>query len=409
MDKSKVYIVGVLDGGPESLTPGVLNIVNQAEVLIGTDRLLALFPAVPADKVLLDGKLERTAGVVKDNLGRRKVVLLASGDPNFFGIGRYLANRLGKESIEILPNLTSLQLAFARIKEPWDDASLLSAHSRPLEAIVAEAREGGKMGILTDNVNTPAAVAGALLEAGISDRYDVYVGHNLGAGNEKVFQVGLEGLSRLDVPSPNVVVLIPRGRAESRSQFPVLGIPDDLFQRTRAGLITKMEVRAVSLAKMQLRPADVVWDVGAGSGSVAIEAAGLCRQGAVYAIEKDREAAAFIKRNAVTFGATRLKVIEGEAPEALRALESPNAVFIGGSGGHLREILAVCINRLKPGARLVANVATFENLGTVINILLEAGLGPETTQVNISRSQPIGALTRLEPLNPIFIVTGCKI
>ena len=409
MDKSKVYIVGVLDGGPESLTPGVLNIVNQAEVLIGTDRLLALFTAASADKVLLDGKLERTAGVVKDNLGRRKVVLLASGDPNFFGIGRYLANRLGKESIEILPNLTALQLAFARIKEPWDDARLLSAHSRPLEAIVAEAREGGKMGILTDNVNTPAAVAGALVEAGINDRYDVFVGHNLGAGNERVFQVGAVGLSRMDVPSPNVIVLIPKGKAESRSRFPVLGIPDDQFQRTRAGLITKMEIRAISLAKMQLRPADVVWDVGAGSGSVAIEAAGLCRQGAVYAIEKDREAAALVKQNAMTFGATRLKVIEGEAPEALHALESPDAVFIGGSGGHLREILAVCINRLKPRARLVANVATFENLGTVINILLEAGLGPETTQVNISRSQPIGALTRLEPLNPIFIVTGCKI
>lgn len=409
MDKSKVYIVGVLDSGAESLTAGALNIVSQAEVLIGSSRLLSFFSAISAAKIVLDGDLARTAGIVKDNLGKSHVVLLASGDPNFFGIGRYLAKQLGKESIEIVPNLTSLQLAFARIKEPWDDAKLLSAHSRPLEAIVAEARQGTRLGILTDNVNTPAVIARALLEAALADLYAVFVGSNLGGPDEKVVQFSLEDLSRMEVASPNVMVLIPGRGADNCESFPLLGIPDHRFHRTRAGLITKMEVRVVSLAKMQLRLTDVVWDIGAGSGSVAVEAARLCRQGTVYAIEKDPEAAALTKRNASVFEATCLKVIQGEAPEALKSLESPDAVFIGGSGGHLEGILKVCINRLKPGGRLVANVATFENLHSIVNMLREAGLEPETTQVNISKSQSIGALTRLEPLNPIFILSGCKI
>lgn len=408
MDKNKIYIVGVLDSGERSLTPDSLRLINQAEVLIGSRRLLSFFPATAAKKHILSSGLSKTLDLVRKNLGRNLVVLLASGDPNFFGISRYMGEQLGKERTEIIPNLTSLQLAFARIKEPWDDAVLVSAHARPIETIVAAARKNSKLGILTDDVNTPAAIARALLAEGL-EHFTAFVGHNLGGEKEKVSPVDLKDLSLRDIPSPNVLILLANKPAATGSlSFPVLGIPDEAFERSRPGLITKMEIRAISLAKLALSPSDIVWDIGSGSGSVAIEAARLCPEGRVYAIEKDPTAAQRISQNRRIFGAFNLTVVSGEAPEALASLENPDGVFIGGSGGRLKEIMAIGIEKLKPVGRLVANVATLENLHVIVNLLHQANLKTQVTLVNIARSQDIQQLTRLEPLSPIFIVSARK-
>ncbi len=406
MDKNKVYIVGVLDSGADSLTPGALAVVNQAEVLIGGRRVIAFFPETKADRHFLGADLSAATQVIDANRGNRLVVVLASGDPGFYGIGRYLEQHLGREKIEIIPNLTSLQLAFARIKESWDDAVLVSAHGRPLAAVVAAAASHDKLGILTDRINTPAAIARGLIEAGL-DRFHVFIAHNLGGPQEKVFRVTLPELTAIKVSEPNVMVLIARDNGH-RDPAPVLGLPDDTFERTRPGMITKMEVRAISLAKLGLTPASVVWDIGAGSGAVAIEAARLCPRGTVYAIEKDPEATALITRNRDKFGAANLTVITGEAPEELAGLEDPDAIFIGGSGGRLEAIARTCIDKLKPGGRLVANMIVLEHLHTVQDLLRQANLPTDVTLVNISRGEAIGEATRFEALNPVFIVRAFK-
>ncbi|MBI4333979.1 MAG: precorrin-6y C5,15-methyltransferase (decarboxylating) subunit CbiE [Chloroflexi bacterium] len=408
MDNNKLYVIGMLDSGQESLTPGSLALINQAAVLIGSRRLLSFFPRTAAKKHVLKSNLAGTLDLIKEHLGKEPVVLLASGDPNFFGIGRYLVEKLGPERLEIIPNLTSLQLVFARLKQPWDDAVLLSAHARPIEAILTAARRSRKIGILTDDVNTPAAIATALLGAGI-DHFDAFVAHNLGGEEEDFFSASLEELSRLDIPSPNVVLLLAGGPpAPDDPSLPVLGLPEEAFDRRRPGLITKMEVRAIVLAKMALSPASAVWDIGAGSGSVAVEAARLCPDGRVCAIEKEAATARLIKQNYRKFGVANLTVIEGEAPEVLATLEEPDAIFVGGSGGRLEEILKTCAGKLKPGGRLVANVTTLENLHSAQTLLKQAGLATEVTLVSIFRSQDAGSLTRLEPLNPVFIVSARK-
>ncbi|MDP2719816.1 MAG: precorrin-6y C5,15-methyltransferase (decarboxylating) subunit CbiE [Dehalococcoidia bacterium] len=408
MDKNKVYIVGMLEGGEANLCPEAKRIINNADILIGSSRLLCHFADLSKTKIPLDTEINKTIHFLKSNLGKYSQVILASGDPNFFGISRTLGQQLGKEAIEIFPNLTSLQVAFARIKEPWDDAVLVSAHGRPLKSVIEISRHNNKIGILTDKINTPAAIAASLLTSGL-DHFQAFVGQDLGGVNEKVFPISLKELRNAEIPSPNVVILITSPK--HRKQFPkktVLGIPDNTFHRERAGLITKMEVRVISLAKMQLAPTDVVWDIGAGSGSVAIEAAGLCKDGTVYAIEKSAKAVDMITLNKIKFGVTNMELVAGEAPEALNNLEPPDAIFIGGSGGRLPDILAISVNKLKRGGRLVLNIATLENLETALNYFRQRNLPVDITLVNIAKSRNMSDKKRFKPSNPVFVVSARK-
>ncbi|HXG42201.1 MAG TPA: precorrin-6Y C5,15-methyltransferase (decarboxylating) subunit CbiT [Dehalococcoidia bacterium] len=193
-----------------------------------------------------------------------------------------------------------------------------------------------------------------------------------------------------------------------RGQQPFLGIPDDELLSQPPGVMTKEEVRAVALFKLRLRPDSLVWDVGAGSGSLALEAAVVAHRGHVYAVERRPQALAALRGNLQRFPRPNLTVVEGEAPEALDGLPAPDAVFVGGSGGRLAEILACAAQRLRPGGRIVVDLATLENLERARAALACLGLRFRVTEVQVARSRELGGLTGLEALNPVFIVSAWK-
>lgn len=402
-----VVIVGMGDNGADSLSRDALRRVGEAQVLMGGERHLAFFADHPAEKFVIRDNLKELAARLQAEA--RRVVVLASGDPLFYGIAGYLANKIGRERLEVLPGISSMQLAFARIKLSWQDAALASCHAKPIEDVIDVVRDAKKVGIFTDDTNTPARIARELLKAGIGG-FRAYVCENLGGVDERVTDCKLEELVDRTFGPLNVLVLVQEADAPAAAAGDwTFGIPEEAFYQRHPlkGLITKTEVRVLSLAKMRLRPDNVVWDIGAGSGSVAVEAALLGAR--VWAIEKNKEDCDIIRRNlekfGPKFGGGQVTVIHGTAPAALAGLPDPDAVFIGGSGGELAEIVGLCRQRLPTGGRLVVNLATIENLAALGGA--EGGMG-DVTLVQINRSRPILDMHRFEALNPVFIVTWEK-
>lgn len=409
MPKDKVHIIGVAPGGASSLLPEARRLVNRAEIFLGGRRLLDMFPSLTGEKIAIRNNLAEVTDLIKRNLGHKRIVVLASGDPNFYGIASYLTGKLGKDAVEIIPNVSAMQVAFARIKESWQDAALVSIHSRPIEDIVETVRSNHKIGIFTDDEHTPATIARVLLEHGV-DGYQAYVCQDLGRKDEKVIETDLPGLCQTECSPLNILILLrvqpkqPAGALCPRW----LGIPDEEFhqRRPKEGLITKQEVRAVSLAKMRLTDQSVLWDIGAGSGAVSIEASFLVRKGRIYAIEKNDADVAIIKKNLRKFQAPNVEVAHTFAPDGLDELPAPTTVFIGGSGGRMAEILDLVCRRLKPGGRIVINIIALENLEAAVNTLKARGFLADVTLVNIARSTSVIELTRFEALNPVFVVTA---
>ena len=405
MQRGKVYIIGVALEGASSLSSAVRRLVKRAEIVFGGERLLEMFPSLTGEKIIIKNNLAEVTALVRTNLGHKRMVVLASGDPGFFGIARYITGKLGKEAIEILPNVSAMQLAFARIKESWDDAVLVSVHSRPVEDIVETVRFSRKIGIFTGDRNTPGEIARVLQERGI-DNCPVYVCQDLGGDSERIVSTYLDKLDNVEF-SPLTVMILIRDSVSPETHQRLLGIPEDIFsQRKGRSLITKLEVRAISLAKMCLNESSTVWDIGAGSGAISIEASLLARKGRVFAVEKDGNSITNIKENIRKFGRYNVEVVQALAPDRLDELPDPSAVFIGGSGGKMDAILDCVCRRLQPGGRIVINAATLENLHCAASTLGANGFAVDTTLVNIARSKDISDLTRLEALNPVFIVTG---
>ncbi len=401
----RVHVVGVGAEGRPSLTARAAELIDRADLLVGGERLLALFPESHAERLVLARGLDAAVVRIQAYLGNRRVVVLASGDPGFFGVARPLVDRLGKEQVEIIPNLSSVQLAFARIKESWEDATFVSVHGRPMGELVDAVRGSRKVAILTDGTNRPAAIARSLRAAGI-DGYRAYVCENLGGPDERVRELDLASLAELETSRLNVLILLREG------DRPVCGvwshgIPEEEFHH-RGGLITKAEVRLVSLARLGLCETSVIWDVGAGSGSVAVEAALIARRGRVYAVERSDDVE-LIRQNVAKFGTDNVVVVRGEAPTALEGLPAPDAVFIGGSGGKLVAILEVVASRLRSRGRVVATAATLETAGAALAGLRQRGFAVEATLMQVSRSKELAGLTHFEALDPVFIVAGRKL
>ncbi len=403
MSRHRVHIIGVAPEG--SLLPEARRLLNRAEIVFGGRRLIRMFPSLSGEKITIKNNLAEVADLIERNLGRKRMVVLASGEPNFYGIAGYLTAKLGKSVIDIIPNVSAMQLAFARIKESWEDAVFVSVHSRPIAEIVGVVGLNAKIGIFTDNKHTPAAIARVLLEHGV-DGYWAYVCQDLGSKEEKVVKTDLRGLVKMKFSPLNVLILL-REKSKPRPQR-IMGIPEENFHRRREGLITKQEVRSISLAKLALTENSIVWDIGAGSGAVSIEASFLVRKGHIYAIEKNEKDVAIIRKNIRKFNASNVEVVKTFAPDGLNSLPDPTAVFIGGSGGRVKEILDLVNRRLKPGGRIVMNIVALENLSAAVDALKARGFVPDITLVNIARSTGVMELTRFETLNPVFVVSGVK-
>lgn len=405
-----VHIIGIGDNGPESLDARARAVVEQAEVLVGGSRLLEMFNG-SAEKVPITAKLDAVVQIIREKHGKRRIAVLASGDPLFHGIARTLMSRLPREWFEVLPNVSSMQLAFARAREPWDDAVFVSVHGKPLEGL-AEHLEAKKIGLFTDDKNTPDAVARFLLVRG-ETAWRMVVCENLAGPDERVVEGGPGEIAAMKFAPLNVLILV-RKEGEiadgDRIEWPGFGVPESLFlqRKPKAGLITKTEVRVVALSKMGLRTGSVIWDIGAGSGSVAVEAARLAPEGRAYAVEKNAGDAGLVRKNAARFGVSNVEVVHGSAPEALEGLEPPDAVFIGGSDGKVEVILSTVAAKLRPGGRVVLTFATLENLAEAWRVLKDLGLEAEVSQISVARGAPILGMTRLEALNPVFLVAAWR-
>jgi precorrin-6Y C5,15-methyltransferase (decarboxylating) len=340
-------------------------------------------------------------------------VLVAEGDPLFYGVARYLCDRLGKDRFEVVPHVSSMQLAFARVKESWEDAYLTSLAGRPLESVIDRIRIAEKVGVFSSDECPPSRLAKALLDRGI-DYFKAYVCENLGSPDERVTQGDLVDIAGLDFDPLNVMILVRKpdrpDRASRSSRYRLFGNPDVAFAQSqpKRGLITQAEVRAIALAQLDVRPTSVVWDIGAGSGSVAIEAAQLAHQGTVFAIEPEPGDVALIEANAEAFGVPNVRPVAGRAPDVLDALSAPDAIFVGGTGRRVDEVLKAAFARLVPGGRIVVNVATVDGLATAYQTL--KGLAGTVSLWNVSVARGIEQMDRVrfEAVNPTFLLAAAK-
>ncbi|MEV7890659.1 precorrin-6y C5,15-methyltransferase (decarboxylating) subunit CbiE [Streptomyces sp. NPDC002817] len=390
-------------------TPVPADVLAGARLVVGGRRHLAS-AALPGDveQVVL-GPLAPALDVIERHLDKRdRVVVLASGDPGFFGIVRVLAERFGAERLDVRAGVSSVAAAFARAGLPWDDAVVVSAHGRDLRTAVNVCRARPKVAVLTGPGAGPAEIGAALR----ADDRVLVVASALGSREERVERVTpAEAAARDWGTEVSVVLCLDEARALGAVRT-VAGAPpgppqwalDEGEFTHRDSMITKFEVRALALARLGPRLGDLVWDVGAGSGSVAVECA---RFGAaVVAVEKTRDGVERIRANAVAHGVD-VRAVHGAAPTVLSDLDDPDAVFIGGGGRELPAIVTACARRAR--RTVVVAMAALDRVPAVREALTGAGFGCDGVLLHSSRLAPLpGDVTRLAATNPVFLLWGVR-
>lgn len=409
---NQAHIVGIGLDGAAGLTDAARQIIDRATILIGSDRHLSYFPDHPAQQILL-GDFTQAIELIRSSIDESYIVVLVTGDPLFFGLGRLLLAQLPPEQLTFHPHLSSVQLAFSRIKVPWQDARNVSIHGRSSNELIQALQQGNeKIAVLTDGVNTPGAIAKLFLALDLPSNYQFWVCENLGGNDERVQCFwATEILDRTFAPL-NVVILLRQvdSKPLDIKTLPQLGISDRLFLgfSDRPGLMTKREIRLLILGELALQPQQVIWDIGAGTGSVSIEIARLCPDSQVYAIEKTAAGFALITENCRRFQVENVVSVQGSAPDILADLPAPDRIFIGGSGGNLSQILTTC-QCLAPSGVIVLALATLEHLNAALAWFDLAGnWNYQLLQVQLSRSVPVANLTRFSPLNPVTILTASR-
>ncbi|WP_100407078.1 precorrin-6y C5,15-methyltransferase (decarboxylating) subunit CbiE [Bacillus solitudinis] len=395
-----IKVVGIGEQGPAALPALYIKWIEESERMVGGERNLGLFPQYTGEKIVLKGGLKETIDQLLES--DKKTVVLASGDPLFFGIGRYLASKL--DNIEIYPSLSSIQEGFAKMKESWHDATFISVHGRSMVGLAQKIDGLDKVCLLTDEQHTPAKIANYLLDFNMTE-YKAFVAEALGGESEKTAWFSLEELTEYEANPLNIVVL---KKMKDAPVYP-LGIDDSLFKQRKPdkGLITKKEIRILSIAAMKINKASTVWDIGTCTGSVSIEAAKIAKEGQVFAIEKNEADLENCFENMKIFR-TDFTAVHGKAPEYLDTWPDPDAVFIGGTGGEMKDIIQLCTHRLKKNGRIVLNAVTIETLATAQAAFKEVGMDIDITLAQLSRSKPILHMTRFDALNPIYIITATK-
>ena len=389
------------------LTERQLKQIRQADILIGAKRHLDCFPDVAARKKTIDRNLKSIVDYIKSCRTDDIIVVLASGDPLFYGIGAYLSKSFGTERVVVLPNINSVAAAFSRIKESWHDATVISLHGREQEGqFLRHLRTTDKLAVLTDPHFSPNFLAQKCLVSGITD-VRMCVLEQLGTDNERVSWHEPADAAKMTFTEPNIVIFRRSKRRRDKTDVLQLGLSDDQYEHER-GLITKAEVRAITLSKLKLEPFHVVWDLGAGSGSVGIESALFVTKGKIIAVEKDQKRFQQIGVNMKRFNVKNMEVIHGLLPDAIDGLPRPDRVFIGGGGKDLSTIIQKACHKLRPSGVIVVNTALLSSMISAIEAMEGAGLHTEMVQVQVNRSRKMPWSQRLESENPVWIISGDK-
>jgi precorrin-6Y C5,15-methyltransferase (decarboxylating) len=403
-----IHLLGI-DG--TGLTLEKSAVLTSCATIFSTERfsdfLRPLLVGRPELRILPISPLAPALSRMEEMLAVSDIAVLAGGDPLFFGIGRTLLRRFGEQRVHIHPAVSSMQLAFARFKIPWDDAHFFSAHGREIDRFVSQIGSLTKVFLLTDAANSPAAIATALLES-IGDtnagQYTIHVAENLGEGSERLTTGTLREIAESTFSGLSTMIIIRQIDAK-QGCLPRLGLREQEILHNR-GLITKNEVRAATLHSLRLPDEGVFWDIGAGSGSVGLEAAKVFPMLRVYAIERNAEHVCHIRANRQILNAYNVTVIHGDAPGILENLPDPERIFLGGGGNGLQDILCESVRRLKPGGIIVVNAVIEKTRLAAPQILHRLGLSVSLSTISVTRSDypaenPI-------TLNPITLITGCK-
>lgn len=381
-------------------------------LVIAEQQAAALVPSIPAARLVVERRLDDAVQRIAE-APQRRIVVLAVGDPLFYGAARFLCDQLGKARFEVVPHVSAMQLAFARVKESWEEAFLTNLANHTLEEVFPQIRGAEKVGLFTSQELPPREIARRLLESGI-DWFDAYVCENLGSPDERVTCGELAEMARQDFSPLNVMVLVRKPLVPDRPAEQVghrlFGNPDEAFFQTlpKRHLLTPAEVRALVLAELDLGPSSTVWDIGAGTGSVSIEAAQIAREGTVYSIEMDPDDYQLLLENARRFAVANVVPVLGQAPDAWADLPDPDAVFIGGSGPGISRLVESAYGRLRPGGRLVATMGSIDNIAETHQLLHRHVRDVKVWLHQVSRGTYQFERLRFQSLSPTFVVAVVK-
>lgn len=406
----KVTIIGAGPGNPDLLSRAALDAIDIADVVIGAHRALAGID-VPPDVVRCE--LVKTADIVAaltDAASWQRAVVVMTGDVGLFSGARRLVEALSGDArvdVRIIPGISSASYLAARLARPWQDWRFASAHGVACD-IVAEAERAGELFLVTSGGEDPSRLSGELVQAGFGDAR-VTVAERLSYPDERITCATASEIAGQTFDDLNVMLIEFAGGAgspaNSRWPYASSGIPDELFIRGDVPM-TKQEVRAVALAKLRLTATDTVWDVGAGTGSVSIEAALVARAGSVWAVERNVAGVRLIRENADAFGCGNVHAVPGVAPEALAKLPVPDAVFVGGSAGELPSIVEAALEK-NSQVRLCVPCVTVETLTEACALLSGSRFkGFEACQVSAARAETVGSHHLMKAQNPVFLVSA---
>ena len=403
-----IHIAGIGPGSLELLTPAACSAIEQSDVLIGGRRNLEMFRDYKGETLVIGNNLRAVCEYIVENAGLKKITVIASGDPGLFSITRYLRENLQGIHMEVIPGISSLQYLCSKVNLSWEDLYITSVHGRTND-IVQTVKEHEKVGIFTGGGAAPDGICRSLVQAGL-DTVKVVVGENLSYPEERVFTGSAKELMEMNFHPLSLMIVQRHRETETGAvwDYSVPGVPDAMFDRAQVPM-TKEEIRAVSVSKLRLNTHSVVYDVGAGTGSVSVECALRCPQGGVYAFERDTDAVDLIKRNAEKFRVQNVKVIPGEAPESFTGeMQAPDRVFIGGSGGNMGEIIGR-VTAFGGPVRIVINTITVESTYEALEALKTQGCkNIEIISMSIARGREVGGKHLMQSINPVYIISGEK-
>jgi precorrin-6Y C5,15-methyltransferase (decarboxylating) len=387
-------VVGIGADGVDGLSPAARRLVAQAAFVVGGKRHLALAEPLSAETLVWPSPIENALDMIEAHRGR-PVCVLASGDPFFFGVGAMLMRRFKADEMICVPAPSAFALAAARLGWTEQDCAMLSLHGRPLEAIVPHLQPGARILALSWDDATPAKLA-ALLTARGMGQSKITVCEAMGGPRERVRATEARSFALDNVAALNTIALEVVADRGARILPRAAGLPDDWFEHD--GQITKREIRAITLAQLAPGRGECLWDVGSGSGSVAIEWMLADPANSAVAIEARHDRAARVARNALSLGVPSLSVIAGEAPSALKDLPTPDAIFIGGGAG-ASDMIERAVEALTPGGRLVVNAVTLETQAACVD--WRARHGGELTQIAVAHAEPLGRFSGWRAAMPV--------
>ncbi|MDP4182613.1 MAG: precorrin-6y C5,15-methyltransferase (decarboxylating) subunit CbiE [Bacillota bacterium] len=404
---NKVRIIGIGPGASEFISPEADKIIKKSHIIVGGKRNLEVYSSLDCEKVPITSNLEEIAGFIEENKDKKLISVLASGDPGMYGILEYLKRKHGDLELEVIPGISSFQYLCAKMKISWHDACITSLHGRERHNLIDLIKNNKKTIIFTGGTSTPADICRSLISEGLTE-LTITVGEKLSYPDERIFMGSPEEICSMDFHNLSIMLIQNEGQKimpESLWSYATYGIPDEMFIRGEVPM-TKEEIRTVAVSKLRLKEDSVVYDIGAGTGSVSVECGLICVKGRVFAVEKETDAICLIEENINKFGAKNVKIIQGEAPEVLKGLPEPDCVFIGGSGGRMEKILD-WVKSCSRNVRIVISAVTIESAYEAVKGLEDGGAcNADIVCLSVSRGRKLGGKHLMQALNPVYIISG---